>query len=175
MDSYTDPVFSIPPISGYTDALNQVGLPYNFWNVASVGHSPTYNDLKPFGVVIWRAPELFGVLSSPERAAITNYLNGGGSFLLASMEALTRLDEAGGGNFRSNVLNVASYTEDVGVSSIIGTAHEPITSGIDLELDYSVYETAFQGLVESDISDTIVTATNATPILLDSFPGKAVS
>ncbi len=173
VDSYVDPLFSIPPISGYTDALDQVGLSYEFWDVASAG-SPTFDDLKPFGVVIWRAPELFGVLSAAERGAISNYVHGGGSFLLASMEALTRLDESGGGAFRSNILQVASYAEDVVVPSIVGSGNDPITIGIDMALDYEVYDTAFQEIISGDLSDTIIPTTNATPILFESFPGEVV-
>ena len=94
--------------------------------------------------------------------------------MMASMEALTRLDEVSASDFRRNILHVESYTEDVGVPAIVGSASEPITSGIDMELDYAVYEAAFQGIVEPDISDTIVLTTNATPILFDSLPGEIV-
>ncbi|MEO6034050.1 MAG: S8 family serine peptidase, partial [Verrucomicrobiota bacterium] len=172
VDAYTDPFFAVPPLSGYTDALNQIGLSYQVWNVATNG-SPTLNDLQAFKVVIWRLPEFDDTFSATQRAALTNYLNGGGSLLVASMEVLSRLDAAGGGAFRTNVLHVASYTEDAGVPAIAGAQNDPVTSGIDLDLDYSVYEDDFKDLfgIPSDVSDTLLITTNAAPILFDSSWG----
>ena len=179
VDSYTDVLFPVPPLSGYTDALNQVGLSYEVWDVASVESSPTFDELKPFKVVIWRLPEfLFGSapLSASERTAITSYLTNGGSLLIASMEAPSRLNEGGADSFTTNVLQILNYTADAGAPAIVGTDNEPISSGIDIELDYSFYEDDFKANLEipADASDTLEISTNAAPILFNSSSGDIV-
>jgi len=64
--------------------------------------------------------------SSTDTQAVTNYLAMGGSLLIASMEFLSRLDEAGFSTFARDVLQVQSYVADSGVPHITGAAGEPI-------------------------------------------------
>ncbi|MFN7140231.1 MAG: S8 family serine peptidase, partial [Limisphaerales bacterium] len=174
VDSYTDPFFSVPPLTGYTDALSQVGVSFEVWHVPTNG-SPTLNDLRPFQAVIWRVPEFFGSFSPGERTAVTAYLEQGGGFLLSTMDGLTRLGESGGASFRTNVLRVLDFAEDVGASDVFGFNNDPITSGIDISLDYSPYEDPWKELlgIPEDISDTLVIAPEASPILFESS-GKVV-
>src|SRR4029077_3994789 len=73
IDEYTDQVFGVPPLSGYTNALNQGGIKYDVWIVANRGE-PTLNTLRSYRAVIWRVPELTGVWSAAEQSAISNYL-----------------------------------------------------------------------------------------------------
>lgn len=169
VDSYTDQFFSIPPLSGYTDALDEIGVAYEVWDVPSVG-SPTFDDLKPFDAVIWRVPEFQNVaLTASERTAVTNYLAHGGALLIASMEATSRFDESGAGSFRTNVLHVLEYGVDEQVPAIVGAVSEPITSGIDTQLDYTPYEDDFKefAMIPTDLSDTLTISSNAAPILFD--------
>ncbi|MBA4150766.1 MAG: S8 family serine peptidase [Verrucomicrobia bacterium] len=172
VDSYKDPFFSIPPLSGYTAALNEVGVSYEIWDATTPGSSPTLNDLRAFEAVIWRVPEFDGSLTLNERNALTSYLAEGGSLFISSMEALTRLDEVGGTQFRTNVLRVMNYAEDVGADLVYGN-NDPITSGVDVVLDYTPYEDPWKDLlgIPTDISDTITIAPGASPILFEPFGG----
>ncbi|HEV8543720.1 MAG TPA: S8 family serine peptidase, partial [Verrucomicrobiae bacterium] len=173
------------PITAYTDALDRTGVSYEVWNVASAG-SPTAADLDPFRVVIWRINDSFwtaDTISSGQQGAITNYLAKGGSFLLSSAEILTRVGLV---PFRTNVLQVAEFKqadpanmfetcpdcdEDHGVSNIVGSDLDSVTSGISMPLDYSQYpileQEPFAPNIGPDVSDIFTPTTNAVPILFD--------
>ena len=89
--------------------------------------------------------------------------------------------------FRKNVLQVAGFKqnpdplspcadcdEDFGVPAILGAPGDPITGGIAVTLDYSLYPSFdFDDFAFGpDFSDTFTPATNATPILFESVSGK---
>lgn len=178
VDGYIDTFFEVPPLSGYTDALDQSGINYEVWDIAQLEKSPTFQDLSPFRAVIWRVPEfvLADTFSSSEQAALTNYLAAGGGLLIASMEILSRLDAEGYSSVRTNILKVASYQEDAGVSAIYGAENDPIGRGLNLSLDYTVYQDEIKEMMgmPADISDLIVPQPEATPILFDAATGTPV-
>jgi len=156
------------PLSTYTDALNATGVSYDLWNMAQGAPSPTATDLQPYRVVIWRVSDnvfLDTTLTAAEQTAVRDYLRGGGAFFMASMEQLTRLS----GNFRSDVLHVTSFAEDATAPAAIGITGNPVSSGLDLSLDYSAYDTETYQLfgVPADISDTMTPSGEAFPILLE--------
>lgn len=158
-----------PPLSGYTEALDMLGVQYDVWDVGING-SPLYENLRPYRAVIWRVPELLGVWSAAERAAISNYLYTGGGLFVASMEILSRLDEIGEANFIRAVLQVQSYTPDpnsTGAPEIIGQPNSGVGAGLDIALDYSIYLDLWSGLIGPDLSDTITPTTNASPVFLN--------
>jgi len=169
IDEYgTDPLSgTAPPLSGYTDPLNQIGVRYDFLD-ATVS-SPTLDTLTPYRAVVWRVPDLGGTWSASERTAISNYLNSGGALFVASMEVLSRLEEASANSFISNVLHVQSYVVDPqssGATEIIGSSVDPITSGLDVVMNYTVYADLWQGAIDPpDISDTITPGTNSSSIM----------
>lgn len=160
------------PLSTYTDALDQTGIGYEVWNVTEDG-PPQFADLKPYRAVIWRVNDSFwnyfydtensGITPS-EQAAITSYLTNGGALFMSSMEILSRLGDV---PFRTNVLHVGSFQEDVGLPFVEGASNDPVTSGLNLELDYSAYPNDEDFGVPQDLSDTIIVTTNATAILFD--------
>ncbi|HEY5912061.1 MAG TPA: S8 family serine peptidase [Verrucomicrobiae bacterium] len=168
VDEYQDELFGVPPISGYTDPLNQIGVSYDLWDTAVHG-APTLTNLLPYRAVIWRVSEFFSVWSPDEQLAISNYVHSGGGFFVASMEVLSRLETAGATGFIHNVLQVQSYLTDetgsTGAAQIIGTPGAPLAAGMDVVMDYSVYETLWGGLLGPDLSDTITPSTNAMSIL----------
>jgi hypothetical protein len=157
------------PLSVYTSTLDQIGASYQVWDLAGGAPSPTYNDLRPFRVVIWRVSDnvfINNTLSAPEQSAVQQYVQAGGSFFMASMEQLSRL----GSGFLSGVLQVSGFVPDATAPSASGTVGNFITGGgIDLALDYSNHSTESYTLfdVPSDISDTVTLTTNAFPILLE--------
>lgn len=154
-----------PPIENYTDALDAIGVDYDVWDMSQDG-SPALADLQPYRTVIWRLAEFSSrhpTFTPAEQSAITNYLNGGGSLFVASMEVLTRLREAGSAAFGQNVFQVTEYVEDTTMPFADGIPGDPITDGLSLSLDYTDYTTIFG---EFDISDTITPSSNAAGIFL---------
>ncbi|MFO1496889.1 MAG: S8 family serine peptidase [Verrucomicrobiota bacterium] len=161
------------PLSTYTDALDQTHLSYEVWDLTDpAATSPTADDLKPFRVVIWRVSDnLLGneTLTPAEQTAITTYVNGGGSLFMASMELLSRL----GANsaFRTNVLQVQSFAEDVGVEFTVGRENDPISEDMELSLDYSGYDNEILQLIgeSPNKADTMTISSNAAPVFVDGF------
>ncbi len=179
VDSYQDPYgVGIPPLSIYTNTLAQLGISYDLWETESRG-SPT-NVMKSYRVVFWRVSDFVDDWSVADQAAISNYLNSGGSMFVASMEILSRLAEDGGASFIANTLHVQSYLVDgsgsTGAEEIIGSSNEQVGKGIDVFADYSVYETTWDAFIEigffpdpPDFSDTMTPDSSASPVLFNDF------
>ena len=172
VDSYSDYYGFItpPPLEGYTDALNQLGLAYNVFD-ATGGAVPTLTQLRSYRAVIWRISDLEAP-SKPLAQNVSNYLNQGGSLLLASMEGVSRFADANLRSFVTNVLQVKSYTEDMPVDAVTGAPGDAVGSGINIgALDYSAYEEILMLAGTDTPSDWIMPTVNATPIL---YSGSAV-
>lgn len=160
IDSYAEFIFDPPPLSGYTDALNAIGATYDVFD-ATTGSEPSLAQLRSYRCVIWRMSDLES--PSPTLAQnVEDYVHGGGSLLIASMEAPTRFSDAGLGGFNTNVLQLQSYTEDQPVNEISGAPGDPVGAGIDTILDYSPYEEMLTFLGIPDPSDWILPNANAT-------------
>jgi len=191
---------TVIPDSAYTNVLASAGVSYGFWKVNARGY-PQLADLTPFPVVIWRITDdevNYGVdedglpdptatnntLNAEQQFMIQNYLNGGGSFFMASMGILSQLD---GAPFTRNVLQVAGFIlnpdppapdptgdEDFGVPAILG-APASVASGMNVTLDYSSYpsfDDGFGDVYGPDFSDTFTPSSDATAITLESVSGK---
>lgn len=171
------------PLTEYTDALNQVGISYEVWNTSQKG-TPTTNDLSPFHVVFWRVNDSlwgglvgYSGLTPTEQNVLQNYVKSGGSLLLCSMELLSRMGTGQSSlSFRSNVLQVVDFVEDAGVAAMEGSLYDPVSSGIEVDLDYSNYDADFWELIgqPTDVSDTLTISTNAAPIFFDAVSGDVV-
>jgi len=167
-DGFTDTI----PVSNFTSALDQTRVSYEVWDVATEGRTPKTNELQAFRAVLWRINDSFWSdtsLGTSEQNTLQAYLNGGGSLLIASMELLSRLGPV---PFVTNVLQVQSFNEDVTVPSVTGIEQDPVTSGMSIGLDYSIYPFFEYFDLGPDVSDTITPTTNAAPIFLDGASGK---
>lgn len=164
------------PLSVYTNTLDEIGASYEVWdmigNTTTPGKpSPVLDDLRPFRVVIWRVSDnvfINNTLTAPEQTAVQQFVQGGGSFFMSSMEQLSRLSAG----FRADLLQVASFVEDATAASANGIPGNIITGGgMSLSLDYSNYVTDYYDAfgVPPDVSDTMTLSTNAFPILLEDF------
>ncbi len=169
VDAYNNDLFEIPPLSGYTQPLNQLGVSYEVWDT-SIDGPVTPTILAPYRAVLWRVAEfsLGTTFSTSDAAAVTAYLANGGSFFLSSMEALSRLPADGLATFSRDVLGVESFTEDTGVPAIAGASGDPIGAGINTALDYTPYNDFIKEIVglPADASDVMLAATSGSPILL---------
>ena len=202
VDAYT-PVngSSEIPDSTYTNAVAAAGFSFAHWKVSARG-SPLLSDLQAFPVVIWRLVDdiiNYGVdedgfpdptatnntLTAQQQIMIQDYLDSGGSFCMSAMGILTQL---GNVPFRKNALQVAGFKqnpdppsacancdEDFGVPAILGAQGNPLSSGMYMTLDYSLYPgfDLEEFVFGPDFSDTFTPGTNATPILFESVSGKA--
>jgi hypothetical protein len=190
---------TVIPDSACTNVLNAAGIPYGFWKVNARGY-PQLADLQSFPVVMWRLTDdevYYGqgvgssnpaatnnTLNAPQQAMIETYLNGGGSFFLASMGILSQLGDV---PFRHDVLHVDGFRpnpelpapcmecdEDRGVPMILGMP-ATIASGVDVTLDYSNYPAYHAPLGEvygPDFSDTFTPSTNAMAVAYESMSGN---
>lgn len=168
------------PLSAYTNALNQTGISYEIWNTGGT-NLPTLNTLQSYRVVLWRLNDsLYGGLlgyqglSGTERSLLTGYVTNGGALCLTSMELLSRMGTGASAlSFSSNILHVASFNEDNGGSGIddaIGYAADPVSSGMQLSLDYSNYYSPSLDILfgqSPNVSDTVVPTPDAQPVFLD--------
>jgi len=191
---------TVIPDSAYTNALAMAGVNYGFWKVSSRG-SPQLSDLQAFPVVMWRLTDdevNYGVdadglpdptatnntLNAQQQFMIESYLNGGGSFFMASMGILSQISD---GQFRRSVLHVGGFEqnpdppaacsdcdEDFGVPAILGAPSSP-ASGLNVALDYSNYpyfDDGFGDFYGPDFSSTFTPASTAAPLVFESVSGK---
>jgi len=186
VDGYMDDEISGEPnipLNAYTDAIDQTGVSYDVWSVADRG-SPVLANLRPYLIVMWRINDSFWVpgntIPTAQQHAIQQYLDAGGSFFMASMEILSRLDAV---PFRTNVLQVGSFDlnpnllfpctdcdEDVGVAAIEGPETDSVSIGVAMSLNYANYPVL--GDWGPDLGDTFRPTTNAAAFLFDSDSGK---
>jgi subtilisin family serine protease len=196
---------TVIPDSAYTNVLAMAGVTYGFWKVNERGGYPQLTDLQSFPVVIWRITDdevNYGVdedgladptatnntLNAEQQYMIQTYLNGGGSFFMASMGILSQLGDV---PFRRNVLQVAGFDqnpdppapcsdcdEDFGVPAFFG-APASVASGMSVTLDYSSYPSIDLGLGDGfgdvygpDFSDTFTPSSTAMAITYESVSGK---
>ena len=182
VDAYiNDPEAPFLPVSTYTDTLSQIGVSHDVWDV-NIKPMPTLANLRPYQIVMWRINDSFyrsDSIPTAQQNVIQQYLNGGGSFFMASMEILSRL---GSVPFRTNVLQVQQFTtnpdpfnpcpacdEDTGVPAAEGVANDPIGAGLLLTFDYTQFpEIDFLG-IGPDLGDVFTPSTNAASVLLESF------
>ncbi|HEX9048392.1 MAG TPA: S8 family serine peptidase, partial [Verrucomicrobiae bacterium] len=181
---------TVIPDGAYTNLLDAAGISYGFWKVNARGY-PLLSDLQPFPIVLWRLTDdavnyraggANNTINPPQQAAIQAYLNGGGSFLLASMGVLSRLGDVA---FRHTVLQVDAFKlnpyppapclkcdEDFGVPSFLGSAF--LSANTNVSLDYSRYPVLTLGLntYGPDFSDTFTPSSNAVAVAFQTASGK---
>lgn len=126
-----------PGIDHWTQPLDALGIDYEVWNFAETNTAPSAALLSGYRVVIWR-PEDLATLPAGLASGLSTYVAGGGTLFAASSEVLSRLSPAEQ-SFRTNVLHVADFTEDVGATTAKGIAGDPIGAGLAIDLDYQEF------------------------------------
>ena len=176
------------PLSTYTDALDLCQMSFDVWDPSVNGAYPTYDDLRAYQIVIWRINDSVNAgannIGRTEQQAIAQYVQSGGSFLMASMQILSRLLNQGDAGFVRDVLHVDRFVpnpdpwqhcldcdEDFQVETAQGVANDWIGDGLQLGLDYQAYPINDFGL-GPDLADTFGPTTNATAFLTEPIAGK---
>jgi len=111
----------------YTSALDELGVTYDVWDVASQG-DPSADDLMGHQMVIWfTGYPRSDTFTSANEAAMAAYLDAGGrNFFLSSEDYL---HDRGLTTFGQIRLTIASYTNDVNQTDPAGVLN---TSGMGL-------------------------------------------
>jgi hypothetical protein len=103
--------------SYYTNALDNLGLDYDLWNVMADG-DPVFEDIFGYNMVVWWTGYPWGsTFTSANEAAVGAYLDAGGRFFLSSQDYLY---DSGITLFGQNYLHIASYSNDVSQTTVTG-------------------------------------------------------
>ena len=123
----------------YTQALTDAGYGYDLWSwwrgTPSLDVLSRYRD----GAVIWFYSHTFPILDQPARNVISDYLDLGGNLLLTEQDAGYSLFEMGTSEtmeWYRNVLGAEYREDDSTIHSIIGVSGDPVTDGLNFNIDY---------------------------------------
>jgi hypothetical protein len=152
-----------PGIDHWTQPLDTLGIDYEVWNFAETNTVPSAALLSGYRVVIWR-PEDLATLPAGLASGLSAYLAGGGALFAASAEVLSRLSPAEQA-FRTNVLHVAEFAEDVGATAANGIPGDPIGNGLAIGLDYQEFPDFGSLLDYSTFADTLRPTPDAVAFL----------
>ncbi len=135
----------------FQTALEQAGVHYQTWEVASQG-SPVVADLAPYTAVLWFTGDdsTFNTLTTQDRTNLSAYLNGGGNLFLTGTEI-----GIANGTFWSQVLYSEFVSDDSGVDELTG-------GGVFDGLSFSI--TGGDGANNQDFPDALSPITPATRI-----------
>lgn len=152
-----------PGIEHWTAPLDSLGIDYEVWNLGETNTIPSADILSGYRVVIWR-PELLATLPAGLAANLSAYVSGGGALFTASSEILSRLAPAEQ-TFRTNVLHVLDFVTDGGATVATGSRGDPVSSGMNIFLNYDVFPDFGSFLNFAEFPDPLVVAADAAPIL----------
>lgn len=106
--------------SYYTTVLDNLGLFYDIWDTNNSDNEPSAAELAPYQAVIWFTGDSFGGSAGPGgagEAALATWLDAGACFFISSQDYLF---DRGLTPFMQNYLGVASFSHDVGQTSVTG-------------------------------------------------------
>ncbi|MDK2931475.1 MAG: large repetitive protein [Bacillota bacterium] len=130
----------------FTDALDAAGIPWVIFT-PPVPLDPTIPN-----IVIWTTGSAWAnTLTEEDQAWLSAYLDNGGRLFLSGQDVIWDL---GVNEFVRDYLHVASANEDVGTTHVYGVPGEPISDGLEIELEYPF----------EDYSDAITPAPDAAGI-----------
>jgi len=110
----------------YVKGLDRIGVEYDIITVRAGGSGPGAAKMSEYPVALWfngldARPV---VLSSADMSEITEYVSGGGKFMLVSQNLLSD-NAAATGTFRKQVLGLEGFIADTQASSVTGIAGGP--------------------------------------------------
>jgi|GEM_PF-1074558 len=111
----------------YISALDELGVTYDVWDVATQG-DPSASDLMGYKMVIWfTGYPRNDTFTSANEAAVATYLDAEGRFCLVSEDYLY---DRGLTTFGQSRLRIGSYTDDVNRMDPVGNAGDPVGGGL---------------------------------------------
>jgi hypothetical protein len=116
----------------FKDALEYIGRSYGVWdrNSSAVGSSV----LNYFPVVIWNVGWAFPTFDEGDRAALSDYLDGGGKLFATGQDIGWELNDIGGAAYQwyQDYLHALFRGDDTNMYNLHGVDGDPISDGIDL-------------------------------------------
>lgn len=112
--------------AAYRDALDKVGLQYDYWDVRTKNYEspgdPPADTLNLYPYALWfTGYDWYGPITNREAALLSNYLDNGGRLFLSSQDALYYQD---GAPFSRDYLGVVDYAEEVTPTLVYGAGGE---------------------------------------------------
>jgi subtilisin family serine protease len=123
-----------PVAQAYTQSLEQIGVPYDVWDVGTVGapdaqNGPPLARLKWYPEVVWfTGYDWYRPLSTYDEAQLSAYLDAGGRLLLSSA---FYLDNRGHSAFARDRLGVLDFTYGLTATQTLPAFANPLSKGLD--------------------------------------------
>lgn len=118
----------------FAPALDAAGRSYAIWdlNASKVAGSVLSN----FNIVIWQCAWAFPSVDADDRAAISEYLDGGGQLFITGQDIGWDMDDQGGAsiNWYHNYLHADYISDDTNLLALDGVPGDPISDGISLTI-----------------------------------------
>ncbi len=135
-------------------ALKDIGADYDVWDVYQIGYTPSYDDMKAYGIVIWSTGYAYqNTLTSEDQANLIKYLNNGGRLYLSSQDLLWDINGGYDGvvdnEFVNNYLGVKSVTNDVAYTKVEGVSGTFTSNLGTMNFDYPYHNYADEITLES--------------------------
>jgi len=171
--------------SHYQDALDDNGVPYDYWEVNGgwPWESPPVEILQRYPIVVWfTSYDWYRTLTAEEEAGLSTYLDGSGRLFFSSQDYLY---SRGVTSFGQDYLGVVSYTEDMTTTLAVGEPGSLVGDNLgpyDLTYPFANYsdvitptvlaEVAFRGDHEFPVG--LAHATQAYRTVFFAFPFEAL-
>jgi hypothetical protein len=116
----------------YIDALSQSGYTFGIWDRLTA--SPDAGTLNNFPIVAWSVGWHFPTLDAGDRAALSGFLNAGGSLFITGQDIGWELNDEGGAAYQwyRDYLHANFVGDDTNNHTLDGVPGDPVSGGIDL-------------------------------------------
>lgn len=117
-------------------ALDSKNLLYDSWDVyfEQAEHNPVMADLDGYDVVLWHQGWNWGPrFDEAAMNTMIEYMDGGGGVIMSAQEFLSFIDPH---LFTTDYLGISTWTAQVGAEWAYGQAGDPISDGLDFDLEY---------------------------------------
>jgi hypothetical protein len=115
-----------------TDALSTSGYSFGVWDRLTV--NPDASTLSNFPAVAWLTGLQYPTLDADDRAALSGYLNAGGSLFISGQDIGWELNDQGGAAYQwyKDYLHAIYVFDDTNDYTLSGVPGDPVSDGIDL-------------------------------------------
>ncbi len=116
----------------FIDALSYSGYSYGVWNRLA---GPAENSiLSEFPVVIWNVGLSYPTVDDADRAALSEYLDGGGALFISGQDIGWEMNDIGGAALQwyHEYLHADFVGDDTNQYNLAGVPGDPVTDGLDI-------------------------------------------
>ncbi|MDM7914687.1 MAG: T9SS type A sorting domain-containing protein, partial [Candidatus Eisenbacteria bacterium] len=123
----------------WIQALDQLGVLHDDWNVMTQGYSPWMGQILGYDYMLWETGFDFldnTILLASDEATIRSFLDAGGSVFVSSQHYVDTKTEVT--PFMRDYFGIASFVEEVDYTTMNGVPGDPIGDGLSLHLTFSI-------------------------------------